>query len=293
MAYDPKTDYVQDFGIGIPFDGLVTGAFDPRFARIYGITDPRGHFVYYDVANGRAVDKGRVNNPESLCRTLGIDDEGNVYGTLGMGQIFKYDPNSDQISELPLHIPMRQKGISLGRDYMKSETHWRTVIWDGQEKKFYGVDESASLLFSFAPREEKYGEVKLLGQMSPEERKDRRDIAYATLTLTMGADRKLYYAIPEREFDYAASSGIGVSHLITYDLKNGTIQDLGEMRLADGRAVIGLNSAQTARDGTVYFVGAIELREEPGQHLEYAGRIGNVPYRLALVIYHPAARIRP
>ena len=29
MAYDPKTDYVQDFGIGIPFDGLVTGAFDP------------------------------------------------------------------------------------------------------------------------------------------------------------------------------------------------------------------------------------------------------------------------
>jgi hypothetical protein len=109
----------------------------------------------------------------------------------------------------------------------------------------------------------------------------------------MGADRRLYYAIPEREFDYAASSGVGVSHLITYDLKSGTVEDLGEMRLADGRAVIGLNSAQTARDGTLYFVGAIELREEPGQKLEYAGKIGTVPYRLALVIYHPVALMRP
>jgi hypothetical protein len=155
------------------------------------------------------------------------------------------------------------------------------------------VDESASLLFSFAPRRGRYGEVKLLGQMSPEERKDRRDIAYATLTLTMGADRKLYYAIPEKEFDYAGSSGIGVSHLITYDLKSGTIEDLGELRLSGGSAVIGLNSAQTARDGTLYFVGAIELREEPGQKLEYAGKIGTVPYRLALVIYHPGAQNRP
>jgi hypothetical protein len=125
--------------------------------------------------------------------------------------------------------------------------------------------------------------------MIPEERKDRRDIAYATLTLTMGADRKLYYAIPEKEFDYAASSGIGVSHLITYDMKSGTIEDLGELRLRDGAAVIGLNSAQTAPNGTIYFVGAIELREKRGQKLEYAGKIGNVPYRLALVIYRPGS----
>ena len=73
----------------------------------------------------------------------------------------------------------------------------------------------------------------------------------------------------------------------------GFTEDLGEMRLADGRAVIGLNSAQTARDGTLCFVGAIELREEPGQNLEYAGKIGNIPYRLALVIYRPGAQNQP
>jgi hypothetical protein len=129
--------------------------------------------------------------------------------------------------------------------------------------------------------------VKLLGQLSTEEMKERRDIPYATLTLTLGLDRKLYYAIPEKEFDYGGSSGVGVSHLITYDLKSERTEDLGEVRLSDGRSVIGLNSAHTAPDGTLYFVGAIELREKSGQKLESAGKIGNVPYRLALVIYRP------
>jgi hypothetical protein len=293
MAYDPKTGKVEDFGIGPRYEGINTGAYDPKFNRIYGLTHPRGHFVYYDVPSGRAVDKGRMNNWESICRTLGIDDEGNVYGNFGAGQIYKYDPRTDEITELPLHIPIREKGISLGRDYNKSETHWRTVIWDNQGKIFYGVDESASLLFSFNPKAGQHGEVKLLGQLSSEEMKDRRDIPYATLTLTLGLDKKLYYAIPQREFDYGGSSGVGVSHLITYDLNSGKTVDMGEIRLPDGRAVIGLNSAHTAPDGTLYFVGAIELREEPGQKLESAGKIGNVPYRLALVIYRPSQQNRP
>ena len=290
MAYDPKTGKVEDFGIGPRYEGINTGAYDPKFNRIYGLTHPRGHFVYYDVATRKAVDKGRINNFESICRTFGIDDEGNVYGNFGAGQIYKYDPRADEIIELPLHIPIRPKGVSLGRDYTKSETHWRTVVWDSQERKFYGVDESASLLFSFDPHAGQYGEVKPLGQLCAEGMNDRRDIPYATLTLALGRDRKLYYAPPAKEFDYGGSQGVGVSHLIDYDLESGRSEDRGEMRLADGRRVIGLNSADTAPDGTIYFVGAIEVRDGPGQENEFAGKIGNVPYRLALVIYHPKPR---
>jgi len=186
-----------------------------------------------------------------------------------------------------LRIPIRQKGISLGRDYNKSETHWRTVVWDQQQEKFYGVDESASLLFSFDPRAGAYGEVQPLGQMCVEGMNDSRDVPYATLSLALGTDRKLYYAVPEREFDYSGSQGVGISHLLTYDLTTGRADDLGEMRLADGRRVIGLNSADASPDGTIYFVGAIEVREKPSAPLEAAGRIGNVLYRLALIIYHP------
>jgi hypothetical protein len=288
MAYDPKTGQVQDFGIGPRFEGVNTGAYDPKFNRIYGLTHPRGHFVYYDVATGAKVDKGRINNFDSICRTLGIDDEGNVYGSFGGGLIFKYDPRTDSVRELPLQLPIRQKGISLGRDYDKSETAWRVIVWDPETRKFYGVEESASILFSFDPYAGPDGEVRRLGQMCIPDFANSRNVPYATLSLTVGLDRKLYYAAAGKEFDYGGSAGLAASHLITYDLRTGKTEDLGEMHAPDGRPVIGTNAADTGPDGTVYFVGATSVEATAGGQ-NYGGKIGGVPYRLALFIYHPKA----
>jgi hypothetical protein len=287
MAYDPKAGRVQDFGLGVPNEGINTGAYDPLFNRIYGLTHPRAHFVYYDVKTGTAVDKGRINNFESICRTLGIDDEGNVYGSFGEGQVFKYDPRTDAIQELSVRLPIRPKGISLGRDYLKSETAWRTVVWDRKTRQFYGIEESATTLFSFNPRAGKDGEVRTLGQLCVPGFENRRDVPYATLSLTLGHDRKLYYGTAGREFDYGGSAGVATSHLITYDLETGQKQDLGEMLLEDGSRVLGTNAADTGPDGTIYLVGAIEVRANGTKPVEAAGNIGGVPYRLALLIYRP------
>ncbi len=287
MAFDPKTGRVEDFGLGVPNEGVNTGAYDPLFNRIYGLTHPRGHFVYYDVATRRAVDKGRVNNFESICRTLGIDDEGNVYGSFGQGQIYRFDPRTDEIVELPARIPIREKGVSLGRDYFKSETAWRTVVWDSQTRQFYGVDESATILFSFNPRAGSGGEVRRLGQLSIPAYDDSREVPYATLSLTLGHDRKLYYGAAGREFDYGGSAGAATAHLITYDLNTAKREDLGEMLLEDGSRVLGTNAADTGPDGTIYMVGAIEVRPQAAKPVEAAGKIGDIYYRLALLIYHP------
>lgn len=287
MAYDPKTGKVEDFGLGVPNEGVNTGAYDPQFNRIYGLTHPRGHFVYYDVATRRAVDKGRINNWESICRTLGIDDRGYVYGTFGEGRVFRYDPRSDEIRELNVRIPIRPKGISLGRDYYKSETGWRTVVWDAQSRQFYGVDESATILFSFNPCTGEDGEMKRLGELSIPEFRGRRDVPYATLSLALGRDRKLYYGAAGREFDYGGSAGAAASHIMTYDLNTGRTDDLGEMVLSDGRMVLGTNAADVGADGTIYFMGAIEVRPEQGKPVEAAGKVGDTWYRLALLTYRP------
>jgi hypothetical protein len=116
-------------------------------------------------------------------------------------------------------------------------------------------------------------------------------VPYATLSLTLGHDRKLYYAAAGKEFDYGGSAGIAASHLITYDLRSGEIEDLGEMLLPDGRPVLGTNAADTGPDGTIYFVGAVSVKEISGQQ-NYGGKIGNVPFRLALFLYHPKSGLR-
>jgi hypothetical protein len=290
MAYDPKTGQTEDFGIGPRFEGMNTGTYDPKFNRIYGLTHPRGHFVYYDVATGAKVDKGRIDNWDSICRTLGIDDQGNVYGSFGTGRIFKYDPERDSLQELSARLPVREKGISLGRDYDKSETAWRVVVWDQRTKKFYGVEESASTLFSFDPNAPPDGQVKTLGQMCIPKFASSRDVPYATLSLTIGQDRKLYYAAAGAEFDYGGSTGVAASHLLTYDLRTGGIEDLGEMRLPDGRPIVGTNAADTGPDGTIYFVGAVSPDPNDDRSDEgYGGKIQDIPFRLALFIFHPKA----
>jgi hypothetical protein len=287
MAYDPHNGHTIDFGLGILHEGMVAGRYDPLYNRIYAITDPLGHFVYYDIAAYSTRDMGRFNNWESLCRSLGVDDRGNAYGSFRHGQIFKYDPKTDEVRELSITLPIRQKGISLGRDYTKGETAWRVVVWDQQTRKFYGVEESASTLFTFDPYRGPDGEVRCLGQLCIHGFENRRDIPYATLSLRLGNDRKLYYAAAGREFDYAGSAGLAASHLIVYDLQCGRIEDRVEMQLPDGRPVIGTNSADTGPDGTIYFVGAIPVSPQGRKPVEAGGTIGNTYYRLALFIYRP------
>ena len=256
---------MQDFGIGPRYEGINTGAYDPKFNRIYGLTHPRGHFVYYDVATGAKVDKGRMNNWDSICRTLGIDDEGNVYGNFGKGQIFKYDPRTDSVRELSVQLPIRQKGLSLGRDYNKSETAWRVVVWDGETRKFYGVEESATILFSFDPYAGPEGKVQRLGEMCIPEFTNSRDVPYATLSLALGRDRKLYYAAAGKEFDYGGSAGLAASHLICYDLGAGRVEDLGEMHMPDGRPVIGTNAADTGQTAQFTLSGRSTSRRTAGE----------------------------
>jgi hypothetical protein len=59
------------------------------------------------------------------------------------------------------------------------------------------------------------------------------------------------------------------------------------MHLPDGRPVLGTNSADTGPDGSIYFVGAIGVKDGSPDGAGSAGNIGDTPYRLALFIYHP------
>jgi hypothetical protein len=204
-----------------------------------------------------------------------------------LGRLFKYDPRTDAIQELSVRVPIREKGLSLGRDYNKSETSFRTMVWDTVTRQFYGIDESATLLFSFNPRAGAEGEVKRLGQLAIPALANSREVPYATLTLTLGHDRKLYYGAAGREFDYAGAAEPALAHLMTYDLASGKIEDLGAMRLPNGLRVFGTNAADTGPDGAIYMIGAIEVKPEGSKPPEAGGKIGKCWFRLALLIYKP------
>jgi hypothetical protein len=81
-----------------------------------------------------------------------------MFAAASAGRIFQYDPRTDAIREPGAQLPIRAKGISLGRDYDKSETAWRVIVWDEETKRFDGVEESASTLLPSIRQRQPAGE---------------------------------------------------------------------------------------------------------------------------------------
>ena len=190
MAFDPKTGRVEDFGIGPRNEGINTGAYDPQFNRIYGLTHPRAHFVYYDVATRRTADLGRFDNWESICRTLELT-AGNVYGSFGQGQVFKYDPRTDTIRELSVRVPIRPKGTR-SAVIIKNPKRPGERSYGIRPRIAFTVSTRARRFFFVRSASRRRRKNRKLGQLCIPGFEDRRDIPYATLSLTMGHNRKLY-----------------------------------------------------------------------------------------------------
>ena len=135
-------------------------------------------------------------------------------------------------------------------------------------------------------REEIVKGIKKIGQMCDSRLLETNKIVpYATLALTLGLDRTLYYSpvgylykhVPEQK-------PVKTSRLITYDMNKKFIEDHGPIIVENNKRVLELQAAATGTDNTIYFVGAVE---EDSPIKEFGWTIDSLPYRLRLIIYHP------
>jgi hypothetical protein len=293
-CYNPRTDTLEDLGLVLPYNGIYGLTIDPVRMKLYGMST-HGHFLIFDLATRTTEDRGRVNyHPRSVARTLVIDDEGNVFGTYLPDRIFKYDVKVERLLDLSIQIP--SDSDIFPRTHSIYKRYMRAGVWDDVNKKIYGVEGGTSWLFEYDPKAGKEGQVRKLAQLLPENEPDLlRRAHYATLSFTLGKDRKIYYLpigppeSPEdnRSVDFYAWAG--QAHLITYNLQTGQKQDLGRIFLEDDLRVIDFlngapsGGATTGPDGTVYFCAFVEERNP-----QNVGRkFGKIPARLRLLIYHP------
>jgi hypothetical protein len=300
LDQNPATAFVRPPGkMYMKGQGVVTGVFDIGRKTLYAISWPSAIFLRVNLLTGAVRSYGpQQENAETVprsgsgyqmvLRTLGLDDDGNVYGSTGRGQIWKYDPVFDQIvlmnsrmengtrAKLPVKVPWYNM--------------WRTVLWSSHERAFYGIHWSTSWLFRFDPRTDQIAPVApwrachmITAAKNPN---------YAAVGLAMGPDDVLY------GFVHAPSlkkSAIRSLHLLTYDIKRKLLKDHGEILGQDGKAVMFAQSCAVAPNGDVYTVGWVEVEQQLRAELTKMREIGPIetrgfPYLMALVRI-PADRI--
>jgi len=103
--FDPKTGFSKSVGILKKREGLQGGVIDDRRGKIYLRSEPKNHFLVYDIASGEVQDRGHVG---AACRYMAIDKNGVVY-TMGRGQtLCRYDPETGYVEELPIKMEKRE-----------------------------------------------------------------------------------------------------------------------------------------------------------------------------------------
>lgn len=108
FSFDTKTSQIIDHGILLKQEGLMGGAIDNARRRLYYVSDPKGHFLIYDMKSNTVRDLGRSG---PTPRYMGIDAKGRVYvmgaplpGDNAPGAVTMYDPGTDKLYQLAVTV---------------------------------------------------------------------------------------------------------------------------------------------------------------------------------------------
>ena len=305
--YCPKADKVEVLGRISRHFGLLGMVMDPKYMRLYGLAED-GHLYMHDIAAKYTRDLGKVDDWD-ICRTIFADDEGNVYGSYPVARIWKYDPRKDEVIDLPnirLECDNSVPPRTMSKPMIDRKVIWRVIEWDPVEKVAYGIIGGNSMLFRYDVHAGPEGKIDYIVPLTAPQYwngANARQIPFATLTLTIANDRRIYFApTASGSFDYVGTSWDvhdeeafqaklaggyfpPVSYLMRYDLKKKQREALGLMVTEDGCLCFGMGGACTGqKDGRIYFVGAVEEKDEKA----VVGKVSRRwPFSMALVAYTP------
>ena len=134
--FDPKTGFSRSTGILKPREGLMAGAIDDARGKLYYRSEPRNHFLVYDIKTGEVRDRGHVGN---IGRYMALDDKGFVW-MVGRGKtLCRYNPETDYVDNLAIEV----KGEG---DY---ETPY--ILHRGPNGKLHGIGTAHPWVMEFTP----------------------------------------------------------------------------------------------------------------------------------------------
>ena len=179
IAYDPRTGLAQDLGILRAQDGLMNGIVDHERRRIYFKTEPRMHFLIYEIDTHQVIDKGRVG---TWSRYIDMDDRGDVW-IPNRGRMTRYDVGDlRQIQEFDLAgadsgvVPMRYVCNSVPEPFAES-SDIHTMIQDAKGRIYWtadvGQNPKQTLIMRYDPHR---GQGECLGYVVDAEFAAHRDL---------------------------------------------------------------------------------------------------------------------
>jgi hypothetical protein len=274
--------------IPVAGEGMITGLFDPKSDNFYVLSWPSAIFAKINVTDGKVTEMGpmqqgaytvpdkiktkdgkEISNPkyEVTLRVLGLDSDGNIYGSRRSGEIWKYDPKTEKVSIMKSRM---EEGTpkKMGPPSEELLNYWRTIVWDNQDKAFYGIHWSTTWLFKFDPNKDK---VEPVTNWRARASLNEPSVAgRSQLSLAVGPDHRLYGFVHADPLKPHLKRSV---HLVSYDLDKKKYKDHGVVTDGDS-ALMFAESCEVASNGDVYTVGWMEAKPGDKGAISKAGKSG-------------------
>jgi len=237
FSYDPRSERVTDHGIFKKQEGLMGGAIDKQRRRLYFWSDPKQHFLIYDIAANRVTDKGTIGGSP---RYTAIDPTGRVFGTSWPERhagLWMYGPETDKLYDLAVQL----EGKGPYEDPY-------VLVLGADGKRLFGCAVYGKRVFEYdlaSIRVEAPGKETVPGTCGTIRVIDRGEVphpdqAHDQHAGALGNDGCFYIVNAQR--------------IVRYDPRTKKIEDLGQI-LTGGQPLAKASTPQGAtvgRDGTLY-----------------------------------------
>ncbi len=273
LSYDLKTGQFEELARVMPGEGIITMAMDTENEVLYGLTWPSGMLVSYDIGPkalhcwGAVQGRGEWgNHPEEwdrICRTLGVDPSGRVYGSTMDGKIWKYDASSGRRVSFIDGLDLSRLPFSQASEETKKgdfQNNWRSIAWNPTTQSFWGILWETTTLFEFIPSA---NYLRAVTEMRPEAyQKMPRNPEISQLGFMLGPNNTLYYLAhgPAVEIEGRPPVQSGL-YLLTYEIDRHRLINHGPVLSRDQRRVFFAESIAIGADDHIYTVAWVEVTD--------------------------------
>ncbi|MCA9430738.1 MAG: hypothetical protein KC940_09550, partial [Candidatus Omnitrophica bacterium] len=297
MNYDLKTGEFQDLAKVLPSEGIISMTMDKENDILYGITWPSGLLVSYSVPDDDLRTWGAVQNRgewghhpwdwDRICRTLGIDPEGHVYGSTMDGEIWKYDRNENRRVSTIEGLDLSKLVFSQSAEETNKgdfQNNWRVIEWNPETKTFWGILFETTTLFEFDP-EANY--LRAVTDLRPEAYRGMpRNPETSQLGFMIGPKNTIYYLChgPAIEMENKPEVQSAV-YLLTYEIDKNKLTNHGPLLTEDQRRPFFTESIAIGPDDHIYTVAWVEVTDPERKSALLKARKSTGPAETEKMVY--------
>jgi len=273
MSYDLTSGDFADLAKIIPSEGIISMTMDKENNRLYGITWPSGLLVSYAVNQkdlrfwGAVQARGEWGHHplewDRICRTLGIDPLGHVYGSTMDGSIWKYDPSESKRITYIEGLDLSRVALSQSaEETMKGDFHnnWRTIEWNPKTDSFWGILFETTTLFEFVPSN---NYIRSVVDLRPEQYQGMpRNPEVSQLGFLVGPRNTIFYLAHGPAVEIEKKPDVQSSlYLLTYEIDKGKLTNHGAIISREMRRPMFTESLEVGPDDHLYTVAWVEVAE--------------------------------